>query len=186
MTKEEKQKYDEERYNEKIKDTARLKREKRKEEGLCSTCGKDKQGETTLQCIACKARTRDYSNKRIGLHRELGTEREYRDRLCESRRKSVRKLKTQVYAAYGNECVCCGEKDKRFLTVDHVNNDGGQHRRELGKTTDSLLTWAKRNGFPETLQLMCWNCNLGKAIYGSCPHTIPLEELTDEKSATTN
>jgi hypothetical protein len=37
-----------------------------------------------------------------------------------------------VLAAYGGKCVCCGEAEEAFLTLDHVNNDGKQHRAELG------------------------------------------------------
>jgi len=29
---------------------------------------------------------------------------------------------------------------------------------------------ARREGFPDDLQLLCFNCNCGKAIHGECPH----------------
>jgi hypothetical protein len=180
MTEEEKQKYDEERYQEKIKETARSLRENRKKAGLCSTCGKDKQGEITLQCAACKDRTREYSRKRIEEKREEGLEKEYRDLLNNRRKQSVGKLKSEVFGVYGNKCACCGEEDKRFLTIDHVNNDGAEHRRILGKKSETLMSWAKKQGFPNSLQLLCWNCNLGKAIYGKCPHVLTEEETENE------
>lgn len=79
-----------------------------------------------------------------------------------------------VLRAYGGRCACCGEPEQAFLTVDHVNNDGKAHRRELGATggsgTPRLYTWAIKHNFPPSLQLLCWNCNLAKAIYGACPH----------------
>jgi len=34
------------------------------------------------------------------------------------------KLKTMVYNHYGWLCNCCGETTPKFLTIDHVNNDG--------------------------------------------------------------
>src|SRR5689334_14898203 len=41
------------------------------------------------------------------------------------------KLRDMVFEAYGDSCVCCGETNPLFLTLDHINNDGNKHRREL-------------------------------------------------------
>src|SRR6266852_8334175 len=43
------------------------------------------------------------------------------------------KLRKRVLAAYGGKCVCCGETEDSFLSIDHIDGDGNKHRRELGK-----------------------------------------------------
>lgn len=81
----------------------------------------------------------------------------------------------EVYNAYGGaQCACCGEAELKFLTLDHINNDGNKHRKEIsGKTRDSRMVyyWLKRNGFPPGYQILCYNCNCGKSRNkGICPH----------------
>jgi hypothetical protein len=77
--------------------------------------------------------------------------------------------KRQVIDAYGGRCACCGETELVFLTIDHINGDGGAHRKELGAKTVHL-TWYIKNGFPAGFQILCANCHLGKTILGTCPH----------------
>lgn len=80
-----------------------------------------------------------------------------------------RHLKMEVLLAYGAECFCCQETDFYFLTLDHKNNDGAAHKKERKNT--SLYRWAKKNDYPEILQVSCWNCNSGRAVNGGiCPH----------------
>ena len=84
--------------------------------------------------------------------------------------------KKRVFVAYGNKCACCGETQREFLSLDHVNNDGAKQRRELNKTnhksTRSTYYWAIKNNFPPSLQLLCYNCNMSKGFRGYCPHQI--------------
>jgi hypothetical protein len=77
-------------------------------------------------------------------------------------------LRVYVTRIYGGRCSCCSEENWRFLTLDHVNNDGNEHRAN-GPGKD-LWEWAKKNGCPPSLQLVCWNCNMAKSVYGICPH----------------
>jgi len=83
------------------------------------------------------------------------------------------RVRAEVRAAYGDACACCGETEPEFLTLDHVNNDGAEHRRD-GKVRTGYSTWAfaKREGFPDWLQLLCWNCNSAKGAWGECPHVL--------------
>lgn len=87
-----------------------------------------------------------------------------------------KRIRDQVFAAYGGyKCVCCGESEPRFLTLDHINNDGGKFRKEsLGKRTAAgyhTYRWLLRNGCPPDVQVMCMNCQHGKAMNnGICPH----------------
>lgn len=82
--------------------------------------------------------------------------------------KGVRdRLRKQVIDAYGGKCACCGESNPAFLSVDHINNDGAEHRRSVRH----LYTWLRQNDFPKDgFQLLCFNCNCAKGIYGICPH----------------
>lgn len=81
-------------------------------------------------------------------------------------------VKDAVFASYGGYvCACCGEDEPKFLTIDHVNNDGGAHRRTSSAISKNLYRWLKRNNFPDGFQVLCMNCNLGKARNnGVCPH----------------
>jgi hypothetical protein len=84
----------------------------------------------------------------------------------------AKQLRQRVLDAYGNRCMCCGETTPEFLGIDHVNNDGGAHRRELKGYGRSINRWLSMNGFPQDgrFQLLCHNCNMAKGAYGSCPH----------------
>lgn len=80
-------------------------------------------------------------------------------------------LRAEMLAAYGSACACCGEAETVFLDLDHVHNDGAAHRREAGNSTQVMLH-LRRRGWPKgDFQLLCCNCNQGKARNGGvCPH----------------
>lgn len=81
------------------------------------------------------------------------------------------KLKRKVIDAYGASCACCSERTIGFLTIDHVNNDGKEHRKKVFAAR--LYNWLQQNGFPSGFQVLCFNCNLGKAHNkGVCPHKV--------------
>lgn len=86
------------------------------------------------------------------------------------------RLKEQLVKAYGGKCVCCGETAIEFLTIDHINGKGAEHRRQLGSNTASgsnFYRWLRNNGFPkDNFQLLCYNCNCSKGMNGYCPHKI--------------
>jgi len=86
-----------------------------------------------------------------------------------------RKLRFDVMSHYGDHCVCCGETNQFFLSLDHINNDGKIERLKVanGKFSSggaNFFRHVKRAGYPKNLQLLCFNCNHAKAFYGSCPH----------------
>lgn len=83
-----------------------------------------------------------------------------------------KRLRKEVISAYGAFCKCCGETNFEFLVLDHVNNDGASHRKSLGGRNKSgaVLSWAKKNSFPDSLQVLCANCNMAKQYSGGCPH----------------
>jgi hypothetical protein len=80
------------------------------------------------------------------------------------------KYKTEVLNYYGAKCNCCGENEEIFLTLDHIQGDGNKHRKTLKKLV-SMWRWIIINNYPSTFQILCFNCNSGKAINdGVCPH----------------
>lgn len=93
---------------------------------------------------------------------------------AERLRKSRAKLKDTVFEHYGDICACCGETNRKFLTIDHINGGGRGHRRSLGPkggSTLSVLYDIKKRGFPADIQILCFNCNCGRAQNGGiCPH----------------
>lgn len=78
--------------------------------------------------------------------------------------------KDLVFKAYGGYvCACCGETELAFLCIDHINNDGAEHRRKIKRRV--IYRWLVANGFPPGYQVLCANCNQGKQLNGGvCPH----------------
>lgn len=76
----------------------------------------------------------------------------------------------KVMDGYGGpHCNCCGETRVAFLQVDHINNDGAKHRKEV--CSGEFYRWIIKNNFPKDLQILCANCNWGKYRNGGvCPH----------------
>lgn len=75
------------------------------------------------------------------------------------------------YTQNSLRCMCdcqCQEKNITMLTVDHINSDGYLERRKQARADyySSII----RKGFPPTYQILCWNCNIGRAHNGGiCP-----------------
>jgi len=90
------------------------------------------------------------------------------------------KFKAQVYEAYGGYvCACCGETEPLFLSIDHVNNDGYEMRKAGIHNTAVMYEHLVKAGFPPGYQVLCMNCNFGKARNnGVCPHQTAKESST--------
>lgn len=84
-------------------------------------------------------------------------------------------LKNEVLTHYGGDppkCNCCGESNKMFLTLDHINGGGKQEvwGKHAGNHRSFLKSIVVRN-FPPLYQILCHNCNSGRARNkGVCPH----------------
>ncbi len=90
------------------------------------------------------------------------------------RKRRAKELRIEVLTAYGWDCACCGESTYEFLTIDHIHGGGTAHRKALhGKVYEYL----RREGYPPGFQVLCWNCNAAKGLYGSCPHTLTKEQV---------
>lgn len=88
----------------------------------------------------------------------------------------ARRVKNEVFGHYCNgniACVCCGEAEIGFLSIDHIYGGGNRHRRELkGKRGVNFYRWLKQNGYPSGFQVLCFNCNFAKghSLERVCPH----------------
>ena len=80
------------------------------------------------------------------------------------------KARQEAIYHYGGLCACCGEATFGFLTIDHVNGGGAEHRRKIGRDSTKLYVWLKKQGWPEGFRVLCYNCNCAKGHYGKCPH----------------
>jgi len=114
-------------------------------------------------------------------HANKPTIRQRRKDLWENNREANNKRERARYARfratvlshYGDKCACCGESGKMFLEIDHIQDNGAAHRREIGTSAKALCGWIIRNNFPADFQILCANCNQGKKRNGGiCPHKI--------------
>jgi len=86
------------------------------------------------------------------------------------------------YAAGDVRCACCGERDERFLALDHINGAGPRPPATL-RGGNPFYAWLKQQGFPPGLQVLCHSCNCAKRAGPACPHALagtgdPLALLT--------
>lgn len=98
----------------------------------------------------------------------------------------INRLKQEVFNHYGNKCYCCDLRDPRFLTIEHLNNDGYTVKYKSGKGKRLAGTGLYRHiidaGFPSDITLACFNCNCARAYWGrggECPHKTPLSADVD-------
>ena len=82
---------------------------------------------------------------------QLAHQKKYRDANKESlnlhRRNKAKSIRELVFEYYGKSCVCCGESGSVFLTIDHINGGGNQHRREIGGNSTAIYRWLVKNNF---------------------------------------
>ena len=85
------------------------------------------------------------------------------------------KLKVEAITHYSNgsmACSGCGfSADIDALCLDHINNDGAQHRKDLkcstrgGPAGTTIYERIKAVGCLPGLQVLCANCNTIKALH---------------------
>lgn len=88
-------------------------------------------------------------------------------------------LRKFIIDKYGGKCNCCGESTFEFLSFDHKNGGGSKHRKELGRGSSVLLRWIVNNDFPDSIRILCHNCNQSMGCYGYCPHNKSVAEFNN-------
>lgn len=78
-----------------------------------------------------------------------------------SGREYQKKFRKLVLDFYGRKCILCGyDKDERALDLDHIDNMGGKHRKEVLKAAgNATYKWVIANNFPDIFQIVCRNCD---------------------------
>lgn len=98
---------------------------------------------------------------------------EYRQRVLNTSAKQGEANKLAVLSHYGKgrqPCCCwpdCMITDIDMLTLDHINNDGAEHRKTLGDRKmagGKIYRWIIKNGFPDGFQTLCANHQFKKEI----------------------
>lgn len=160
------------------KERIESRRQRLRKIGLCTHCGQYAADGALQLCARCREAGRVHTERRV---QELKV-----TKICTLCRKSKaqdgfqrcegcrfklmevnRQIKEKLILGYGGRCNCCGETRFEFLTLDHVNNDGKQERQLRGQQIYKRLI---KEGFPTGYQILCYNCNCAKGIYGICPH----------------
>jgi hypothetical protein len=158
----------------------------RKNMGLCPKCGKQPITDT-VYCSNCRkapalARMMLYQSRKqnklcVDCGNVLKSNENYRCPKCKIRHNTKVKsdahhLRAKIINHYGAKCICCGEVVTEFLELDHVNSNGAEHRKLIGKNSETLCRWIVSNNYPSIIQLLCSNCNRAKSHYGTCPHQL--------------
>lgn len=79
------------------------------------------------------------------------------------------RLRLDTLLHYGDKCICCGENNINFLSIDHIN--GIKPEKEItGKRMSGkqLYDWLKKNNYPNGFQILCFNCNMAQGFFGFC------------------
>lgn len=157
-------------------------------ETWCKTCSKQRSLEwhaSNREKVLVRQRLWKAMNKeRLALKRKEWIVKKYGSN--EAWLKTIRtKIKDEVFKAYGGYvCACCGETEETFLTLDHINNDGHIHRRDMAskKGGSGFFAWLRKHKFPAGFQVLCRNCNWSKHInHGVCSHTLAEGSTTRRK-----
>ena len=79
-----------------------------------------------------------------------------------------RKIEALTHYGKDGKLKCCWEgctiNDIDMLSLDHIKDDGAEHRREIAENRDSysgrgndMYQWIRQQGFPEGFQTLCMN-----------------------------
>lgn len=139
---------------------------------ICSNCKETKPYYAKNLCKKCYRRK--YHLEHLEEARLYDLKRDKRRRL---------KLKLEIFNHYSNgkiSCDCCGDSHIEFLTIDHINGDGAEHKREIGMPGaggNRFYYWLKRNNYPEGFRVLCMNCNCSRGQHGYCPHEKEVQQI---------
>lgn len=133
-------------------------------------------------CHKCYERTRrDKNRHEINKKRKIRyrDDSEFRNRMNLSSKTIHKKTRIEDkikvinhYSGGTNKCSCkkCNISGLNFLTIDHINKDGGKQRKLLKMYGGGVnfYHWLIKNNLPEGYQVLCYNCNCSKGFFGYC------------------
>lgn len=154
---------------------------------------KEIDGVQLLYCSACKGYLPfdSFSNAARSPHGKMWRCKNCDFEITTARRDKVRlELMQLISGKFVPACECCGENEFRFLSIDHVNQDGAARRktlaRKLGRKSanndrsrgqlpsDASVVRHLINNADERvgLQVLCYNCNFARNAHRVCPHKL--------------
>lgn len=95
-----------------------------------------------------------------------------RDTILKQKSKYRNQVKLDAMQHYGSICACCGETRIEFLSIDHIDGNGSNHKKEVsyGRGGANFYIWLKKNNYPPGFRVLCHNCNQSLGHFGYCPH----------------
>ena len=120
----------------------------RRQAGLCIECGESKDRTDRTCCAKCRERQKQVHAEKLVAY------------------------KKQVYDHYGWICKCCGETREIFLTIEHKHGWRNMHGTPHRLGGEGTYRWIIDNSFPESIEILCLNCNFAKGRLGYCPHEV--------------
>jgi hypothetical protein len=98
----------------------------------------------------------------------------------ENQQRTRHLVKAECFRRYGSFCQCCDEKRMEFLTIDHIDGGGTEHRRRLKiRSGYQMYVWLRDAKYPPGYRVLCMNCNFAIGLYGYCPHQKERDEKLD-------
>ena len=151
----------------------------KKQNGQCTKCKKlvneinIKTGKNFTMCLDCREKRRssrqDYANSRdICLNRAKKHYRENETSKKDYERQRRVKARDSFFKMYGKVCKHCGDNDLKMLTLEHVLDDGAEHRKKSYSTLKVYLD-ATKEFMPDRFCTLCIRCNWFKGQNGSLP-----------------
>lgn len=86
--------------------------------------------------------------------------------------RAIRLEALRVYGGDPPRCACCGENRTDFLVIDHPDKDGAEFRRNNARYRSKIHRWARLQGWPAGLRVLCHNCNYALGLLHQCPHEL--------------
>lgn len=135
--------------------------------GVCKSCIRERKREWDERS---KEKLVEYHRSYYAANREkiIGRVKKWVDDNPVLRRKNAlsyyyRLQDAAIHAYGGYQCNWCGIEEPLVLCIDHIANNGSEHRKELGTTGGAkLYKWLQANDYPDGFQVLCMNCNHAK------------------------
>lgn len=129
--------------------------------GTCADCvqpAPEQESDPGPQIAMARFRAKEWAKAHPDRVKSNG--REWRTRLLNG---ALKKL--------GGRCACCGETERRFLQIDHVNGDGNRDR--VRRSPQAFYRHVMENEEPGVrLRLLCANCHFAHSYRSGCPHEL--------------
>lgn len=163
----------------------RRRRDEYKRNGLCEKCGKPNLRDT-VRCERCVSKVVVSNRRRASRHRKRGACTRCGGKVTDgamckdcqeqsakwAREKRAREKVTALEAYGGCVCACCGENEITMLTLDHIEQNGTEDRRNHPKYQGTgVYVRLRKDNYPSGFRVLCYNCNI--ATFRSDGHVCP-------------